>query len=676
MLTPDYLAHCSDTIVAQYENLHEQITQDICRRVMKTGEMTYTAAWQAKMLQESGKLFDDIVADVAKTTGRSNEEIARLFNEAGVLSVKYDAEPLVRAGLKVETGLSPSMQQILEANAKVTQGEFSNLCMTTASVGQEGFIEAMNEAVMMVESGAFDPDTALRRVIDKAPLIGGSVMYPSGNTMSLEAAARMNIMTAVNHTVGKITEMNAERLGCQHYETSAHVGARPTHAEWQGQVFRIEGADSEYDNFYDATGYGEPDGLCGCNCRHSFYPYFPGISERNYSDEELEDLADRKVEYNGVEYSDYEASQIQRRYERAIRESKQKVAGYDEAIKNASTDESKRVLEEGRLNAKKTLNDRRQRLTDFTKQTGSNKEYIRMKTSGTSSYSKPMQAPKIGMDVVRNNISTNVAEGMKAKMEQAPENIQKVWAKNESKLAVRQKNAGEDTCYKPSEKKVLLDFANDITGKGQNDYAVPFHEFAHMIDNLMGKIFSFSNEYEDGIFEKAIREETNALFDSYKARKLKEFSDGFEAGVIKRAEGLVKRGLATDAEAKEYITYTLNKGAETVFKESMQSQSFKENAVKELMEELTSGKKIREVVPLYDTMGATMQERLGVDVMKLCGGGHEAAYWINNEGAVARELFAELFSASVVDAEQYAFMKELMPRSVGIFETMIEKMAV
>lgn len=379
MLPPEYLKNCTVDIMAMYEKLNERITQDIARRIIKTGGVTATADWQLKMVQESGKLMEDIISDVASITGKSDKEIESLFNEAGIASVMYDAEPLLKAGMSVETGLSPSMMNVLEANLRKTKGQMQNLSMTTASVGQQDFVNAMNQAIMMVESGAFDYQTAIRRTLDSIGKRGAMVAYDTGTYVSLEAAARMNILTSLNQTAAQITIMNGERLDCEYYETSAHSGARPTHQEWQGQVFRIEGADGDHENFYEATGYGEVDGLCGVNCRHSFYPFFPGISERAYSKEKLEEYANHSVEYNGVEYADYEASQIQRRYERGIRESKRKIAGYEAAIEVADAEELVYELEEAMDKAKQTLRERRKRLTDFCRQTGFEKDYIRMK---------------------------------------------------------------------------------------------------------------------------------------------------------------------------------------------------------------------------------------------------------------------------------------------------------
>jgi hypothetical protein len=381
MLTPEYLAACAAQAEEMYARLNEQITADICRRIIKTGEITDTAQWQLKQLQESGMLMNDILTDVANATPYSESELMKMFRDAGVASVRFDAAPLIAAGMNVDTGLSKPMMNVLEANLRRTNGDLSNLAMTTASNGQQEFINAMNEAIMKVQSGAFDYQTAIRQCVNDCARIGAKVSYDSGSQLNLEAAARMNILTAVNQTAAKITEMNAERLGAEYYETSAHAGARLEHQEWQGQVFKIEGADADYPNFYDATGYGEVTGLCGVNCRHSFFPFWPGISKPAYDAETLDRYANHSVEYNGVEYSDYEASQIQRRIERSIRESKRVVEGYKAAIEEATDEATAKSLKQGLTDARKQLQARRSKLTDFCNQTDRKKESIRHKAS-------------------------------------------------------------------------------------------------------------------------------------------------------------------------------------------------------------------------------------------------------------------------------------------------------
>lgn len=114
---------------------------------------------------------------------------------------------------------------------------------------------------------------------------------------------------------------NAKKLGTEYFEVEWHAGARPTHAVWQGQVWTKE-------QLYSVCGLGTVTGLLGANCYHTYYPFFPGISQRNWSDEWLE-AQNRKEskpkEFRGKEYTLYEAKQRQRQMETAMRAQREKV---------------------------------------------------------------------------------------------------------------------------------------------------------------------------------------------------------------------------------------------------------------------------------------------------------------------------------------------------------------
>ena len=131
-----------------------------------------------------------------------------------------------------------------------------------------------------------------------------------------------------------------EEMDCEFVEVTAHEGARPTHAVWQGRVYHRGGAvvqDGErYEDFEAATGYGTGPGLCGWNCRHNFYPFYPGVSVRNYTDERLAELDARNIPYGGGLYTRYEITQMQRALERRVRKCKRRylaetAAGVDRA---------------------------------------------------------------------------------------------------------------------------------------------------------------------------------------------------------------------------------------------------------------------------------------------------------------------------------------------------------
>ena len=381
MLTPEYLRSCTLELEELMEQLNQNITNDICRRIAKAGRITGSAEWQIKQAQEAGVLYRDLIKRVANATGKPEKEIARMFRDAGISSVRYDAMPLLENGIQAPVDLSEDMQQILNAQIRKTQADFKNLAMTTAVAGQEQFLITMNEAIMKVESGAFPYSTAIRNAIDNSSSIGAQVLYKNNRHLSIEPAIRMNLLTSVNQTANQITELNCERLDAKHVETTAHAGARPSHALWQGRVFLLEGSSREYPNFKETTGYGTGAGLGGYNCSHSFHAFFPGISEPTYSKEKLEAFEAEKYTYNGERLNEYDASQVMRSYERDIRKSKRQVNAYKAVLQEDLDPEITKALQEGLSEAKARLRDHRKRLTDFCEQTGMEKDYLRQKVS-------------------------------------------------------------------------------------------------------------------------------------------------------------------------------------------------------------------------------------------------------------------------------------------------------
>ena len=381
MLSPEYLESCSDPLLKLYEDLEDQIIADIARRIAKTGTLTDTADWQFKVIREIGAVQQDIISRVSQMSGKTDDEIRRLFRESAYTNIKSNAAPLIRKGIAVELELTAPMRQLLEAELRRTAGNVNNLTLTTGVTGGNLYYEMCNQAYMQAASGAFSPQEAIWNAVKGAAEDGATVQYTRRRD-KLDVAIRRNILTSLNQTAGKITEMNADQLGAEYYETSAHPGARPSHAAWQGRVFKIVGATREYPNFAESTGYGTAGGLCGINCRHSFYPFFPGISERAYSSDKLDWYRTHTVRYNDQDYTDYEASQIQRAMERSIRESKRRAIAAKAAEDGATDEATKKLLKEKFSEESSILKQKEKRLKEFLRQTGRDAENSRVRVPG------------------------------------------------------------------------------------------------------------------------------------------------------------------------------------------------------------------------------------------------------------------------------------------------------
>ena len=106
-----------------------------------------------------------------------------------------------------------------------------------------------------------------------------------------------------------------------------------------------------YPNIYEVCGLGAVDGLEGANCRHLRNVWVEGVSERTYTDEQLEHIDDGLgCTFDGKTYTAYEATQEQRKVERTIRKLKREKTAYNAA---GLTDEEQAVnIKLRRLNAK------------------------------------------------------------------------------------------------------------------------------------------------------------------------------------------------------------------------------------------------------------------------------------------------------------------------------------
>ena len=336
MLTPEYLAQLPDALCRLWRQVEDDILRDIARRITAADGLTETAVWQAQRLALLRTVQTDTVNTLAKYTKRSRTEMRRLLTEAGTETLAAD-DAIHRAAGKnpVPVNESPALLNLLNAGYRQTLGSWQNLTATTAATVTGELEQRLDRAWLQVSSGAFDYNTAIRRAADDLADGMKYVTYPTGHKDTLEVAVRRCVLTGVNQTAGKLQLDRMEELGCEYVEVSAHEGARPTHAVWQGKIYHVGSAVTldgvRYEDFVTATGYGTGAGLCGWNCRHNFFPFYPGVSAPNYTPEKLAALNAKSVAYDGQQYTRYEISQMRRALERRVRKYQRRFLAEDAA---------------------------------------------------------------------------------------------------------------------------------------------------------------------------------------------------------------------------------------------------------------------------------------------------------------------------------------------------------
>lgn len=384
-LNPNYLDSLPNTLVDMYSLVEIDILEDMARRISTYDFFIPAALHQNQKLQELGMVQEDIIKALSAMTGQTQQEIVDLLTEAGEVAVEDDVEYYKAAEVyKPDEINTEALHKQLNSGLLQTQQAFKNITRTTPNSGGIQFVEALDRAWTQINVGGMDYNTAIQSAIKdlakqglaatntKGQIINGAIKYnKSGRVDTLEVAVRRAIVTGANQTASKIQETLADELGVELVEVTAHGGARPNHAKWQGKVFsrngdvKIDGVI--YKDLRRETGYGSAGGLCGVNCRHNFHPYVHG-APRTWSDKQIKDLDKKNITYNGESYTEYEASQIQRGIERDIRSLKRQVAAIEAGGGDASAERTQ-------------LRKANKAYTDFTEQTGLKKQQARTKVA-------------------------------------------------------------------------------------------------------------------------------------------------------------------------------------------------------------------------------------------------------------------------------------------------------
>lgn len=551
MLAPDYLDHAPDRLVLLFQQVEDDILRDVARRISKMEALTPTANWQLWRYEQTEALRQSVVKKLARYTDKSETEIRRLMQEAATRAMEAEDEIYYHYGKEpTPFAENESLQALLNAGYQQTVGTFHNLTATTANTVSGQFEAALDRAHLKVSSGAFDYKSAVKSAVDSLADTMKYVTYPTGHTDTLEVAARRAVLTGVNQTGAKLQVARADEMGVKFFETTAHGGARPSHAEWQGRQFHRGGAvdymGKHYPDFEAATGYGTGTGLCGWNCSHIFFAIFPELgAPPAWTQESLEALNARDIEYNGGRYTRYEISQMQRARERTVRKYKRRYLAEDAAGADTTASAVK-------------LRQAREELAAFTRATNSRNDSARTSVAGfgrsessKAAWAAKKQEPRGILQKLNfsDSVSQSEREGIEKELSVIPQ-----WQRDKAesiinKVVMTEKDAAGSGYYYPD--KTLYLHPERKSGD-------VIHEYGHALEISLdlrhnSKYISIRKSgidvedfskivYDDSTYTQAIYLLQNSKFISeYQGRLYESPTDGiFKAGTMQINEDMLK----------------------------------------------------------------------------------------------------------------------------------------
>lgn len=278
MLSPEFLKQIPETLVKLFEDVEDEILKDIARRIEKTGYLTATAERQVEVLITSGHDLKELKQKLKPYLDDIEDEIDNILDSSTLKHYQDEqkAYDTVNKVLERFEGNSNVKKRVEVAKNRL-KNDVLDLTDTMGipvsnkyTVLDRLYKAELNKAVFMIQSGAFDSISTARRLINKISSEGVKFINyeSSGKNYSIDSAVRMILRTTLNQLTGEISLLNAKDMEQDLMELSAHMGARPSHAEWQGQIVSLSGRSGYLS--LDDIGYGEVTGFMGrilCPCK-------------------------------------------------------------------------------------------------------------------------------------------------------------------------------------------------------------------------------------------------------------------------------------------------------------------------------------------------------------------------------------------------------------------------
>jgi len=313
MRTYNYL---SNELPRELIGIYDDLEQDLLKIIVK----------QLKMGIEPIRVAQNIRDKVAEYDPKIQKVIAVVFADIKKRAVKdgkedFKQEPTDQEALNNNEANKVISPQLIAAFGIATV--LSNRIAENAiNEYTTDYLTIQNKVTRLTKT--FDP---LQSIIKRLAKQGIKVLS-NGKLRSIDGLVREDLMYETTRANARINYDNLKNSSAKFVEVSSHPTARTwtkymthdyeDHSSWQGQVYYSGEPVEGYDEFESTCGYGEMLGICGINCYHQFQMNYTGEGTQ-------EEYSIKEVRKN------YELSQEQRAYERAIRKMKQARAVYEEA---------------------------------------------------------------------------------------------------------------------------------------------------------------------------------------------------------------------------------------------------------------------------------------------------------------------------------------------------------
>ena len=355
MLSDEVINKVIDRLVNRIEQGNEFVLKTIGNNIKKIGTLSASDAQRLEQILKYGGDYEKIANKLSEITRLNVKDIYEIFEEVAKNDLNFASKFYKYRNKKfIPYEHNTALKNQVEALARVTANEYVNISRTMAfarvvdgkvtySPLAQAYQEIIDEAILNVAQGKETFDREMYRLIKEIGSSGlKTINYPSGRHMRLDSAIRMQMGGALRNLHNQTQQIFGQEFGADGVEISVHEYPAPDHADAQGKQFSYEEYEKLQTTGIGKTYKGETINLhlnlksenatrlsfrpiSQYNCYHYEFAIVLGVSDPEYSDDELKTLKEaneKGFEYEGKKYTMYEGTQLQRKIETEMRKQK------------------------------------------------------------------------------------------------------------------------------------------------------------------------------------------------------------------------------------------------------------------------------------------------------------------------------------------------------------------
>lgn len=358
MITPGRIQGLAEPVEDIYVHMTNELMANIAKHI-KSPTWTNTARWEIQKLSELGQLTREnaaIINRYIKEIPKAVRETMTATRQAALGDIERQLSAAAQEGY-LTPPLADSTERVFQELLAQAEDRFNLVNTQMLQSSLEGYTQAVSVAAEAMPQEALDilnrnaaalamgtvtRTTAVRTaILDLSEKGLTGFIDRAGRHWSPEAYVIMVMRTTVhNAAIAGIRERMRD-YGTDVFQISAHAGARPRCAPYQGwfccwersdggEIELGDGRTVEYVSIHE-TSYGEAAGIFGVNCGHMPIPVVAGVSIPSAQDYIQDPATNARM---------YKESQEQRQLERDIRKAKRDLA----MLGNLATKEDKQKL--------------------------------------------------------------------------------------------------------------------------------------------------------------------------------------------------------------------------------------------------------------------------------------------------------------------------------------------